>query len=230
MIALNIQTDAIEEFAQTGRIWLRGAFSETETEALKAVASTSQGPGSRLRLSDALRRLLTSNALLAEAATRLGCDTTPVRLVSFTKSASTQWAVPWHQDRVIAVGGHKNVRGYKSWVQKPDFWHCEPPLEVMDGMIFVRIHLDANTEENGALDIAVGSHRFGRVAADEASDVANQCEREVCIAQPGDVLIVHALTLHRSTSAERPSPRCVLRVDYANRSLLADELDWAIAD
>ncbi len=158
----------------------------------------------------------------------LEVDIAPVRLVAFNKSSDANWGVPWHQDRVIAVAQMVECTGYGNWVSKGGFWHCEPPLKLLARMLFVRIHIDPCDELNGAMEVALGSHKLGFVAASSAGSAAETLPTELCKADPGDVLIVKALTLHRSRAAAQPSSRRALRVDYANRCDLDPRLQWSI--
>lgn len=136
--------------------------------------------------------------------------------------------MPWHQDRVIAVAQRQDVPGYSNWLQKDSDWHCEPPAGMLKGMVFARVHFDACSEENGAMELSLGSHNHGMVEAADARMVAEACPREVCVAAPGDVLFVKALTLHRSLTSRSEAPRRALRIDFARRSELDDRLRWAI--
>ena len=155
-------------------------------------------------------------------------DCQPVRLVAFNKSRSSNWAVPWHQDRIIAVSSKHEVQGYSNWGRRSDYWHVEPPIEVLSKMVFARIHFDHTTFENGAMELAVGSHRLGEVAASDAKIEAEKRPLEICDAKPGDVLFVSALTLHRSRAARVTSERRALRVDYSAVEL-PEPLRWAFA-
>lgn len=89
----------------------------------------------------------------------------PVRVVVFDKTPQQNWGVPWHQDRVIAVKARHDVPGYHNWSQKCGVWHCEAPSAVLGQMLFLRLHLDPTDAGNGAMEIALGSHRAGAVAA-----------------------------------------------------------------
>lgn len=150
----------------------------------------------------------------------------PTRVVTFDKSETANWGVPWHQDRVIAVQERHDVDGFENWSRKAGWWHCAPPADVLSDMFFVRLHLDPSTTENGAMEIAVGSHDHGLIAASKADDIASQSETEVCEAAAGDILILNMLTLHRSRpSTQTGSTRRTIRVDYAAGSLPAP-LSW----
>lgn len=39
----------------------------------------------------------------------------PTRVVTFDKSETANWGVPWHQDRVIAVQERHDVDGFENW-------------------------------------------------------------------------------------------------------------------
>ncbi|MEM8653559.1 MAG: phytanoyl-CoA dioxygenase family protein [Pseudomonadota bacterium] len=151
----------------------------------------------------------------------------PVRAVGFDKRAGSNWAVPWHQDRVIAVKDRRAVSGFSGWSQKAGVWHCSPPLEVLRPMLFLRLHLDACSAENGVMEIALGSHHAGLVAAFEAAQVAGRYTTEVTEAAAGDVLVLSMLVLHRSCPSGVDAPRRTLRVDLADRGLPC-ELVWAM--
>ena len=93
-------------------------------------------------------------------------------------------------------------------------------------MTFLRVFLDEVTPENGGMEYAVGSHAAGRVADSEAVQMARKFKVEVEEAEPGDVLVLHMLTLHRSSPSLSHLPRRVLRVDAAGFDLPAP-LQWA---
>ena len=82
-------------------------------------------------------------------------------------------------------------------------------------MLFVRMHLDRQDEDDGAMEIALGSHRHGLVPASEAAALAESLPREVTVAEPGDVLVLAMLTLHRSRPSRSGAPRRTLRIDLA---------------
>ncbi len=221
--------DDLAEFESTGRIWRRKLLSADEVEALALHCDVGDKPGVRLPLSDGLLPLLGPNSALSREIAKLGVDGWPVRLVAFNKSDEANWGVPWHQDRVVAVMQKLECAGYSNWVKKEGFWHCEPPLELLAQMIFVRIHIDKCDDSNGAMELALGSHNLGSITASSAGSVAESLPSEVCRADPGDVLILKALILHRSRTAVHISNRRALRVDYSRRADLDRRLEWYIA-
>ncbi|MGE0054683.1 MAG: phytanoyl-CoA dioxygenase family protein [Hyphomicrobium sp.] len=142
-----------------------------------------------------------------------------VRAIAFNKSEEANWGVGWHQDRVITVANRTDMSGFANWSKKQGQWHCEPPLSVLDKMLFVRLHLDPSGPDAGPMEIALGSHRLGIVPSNEADARAANFPREICLGNRGDILIMHMMLLHRSMPAARPSSRRALRVDFSNAPL-----------
>ncbi len=219
-------TSAKERLNEDGFVWFRNALSGGEFSKLAEHCEFVGRPGHRPKASDNLLALLSAGSRVGDLCHSFLPDSKPVRLVAFDKTDDSNWAVPWHQDRVIAVAEKQSVSGFENWTKRGDYWHVEPPVALLRNMIFARVHFDASDAENGALEIAKGTHKLGKVAAAEARREAELRPMEVCSAQPGDVLFVNALTLHRSNTATVPSRRRALRVDYAAFDLPAP-LRWA---
>jgi hypothetical protein len=182
--------------------------------------------GVRLFGQTGLRRWLDRNGRLgALAADAMGDDARPVRAILFNKTANRNWSLPWHQDRVIAVRRRIEVEGFGAWTRKHGALHVAPPFWILARMLTLRLHLDAAQAENAPLLVAPGSHRFGRIAADEAAEVARRCGRVACLAEPGDVWLYATSILHASHAVLRPTARRVLQVDFAAEELPGG-LEW----
>ena len=218
--------EMLRQFDAQGRLWLRKALSRQELLHYENLSSLGDHPGERVAADDMLFQAI-SAAGFTQRLARLWPGVRPVRLLSFDKKAGSNWGVPWHQDRVIAVNQKIDLPGYDNWSCKSGVWHCEPPLDILNTMLFVRVHLDHNTRDNGAMEIALGSHHAGRCQAKTAAQQAARYKAEITEAEPGDVLILKMLTLHRSLPATGQSTRRVLRVDMA-ANLLPPPLDWAV--
>ena len=219
--------DKRAELEESGRYWLRHALSEEALVKLERASAAPDRPGARLDWNDLFADALGASSKMASLADSLMINARPVRLVSFDKTPSSNWSVPWHQDRVIAVTKRHNILGYKNWTRKAGVWHTEPPVSLLDDMLFARIHFDDTDESNGCLQLALGTHKLGLVPADQAAQLAVQSPVETCSAKRGDVLFVKALTIHRSSSSASKLSRRALRIDYANASL-APPLQWAL--
>ena len=214
-----------EELEETGRVWFRGALTASDLDRFDGICAVEEKPGMRLGATTDLKMITGGNSALAGIVARCLPDADPVRFVVFNKSERSNWLVPWHQDRVIAVAERHNVDGFSNWSQKSGTWHCEPPIDLLSSMLFARIHLDDTDADNGCLELAHGTHKLGFIAADEADAIADRAIVETCKAQRGDLLLVKALTLHRSKPSRKNTPRRTLRVDYSN-ALLPGPLDW----
>ena len=221
-------TGCLEEFEETGRFWVRDALSERELDLLDEACRVESKPGVRLKWNDVLRLVLGANSSIGRICETVQAGTKAVRLVAFDKSADANWGVPWHQDRVIAVQERHDLEGYKAWSNKDGFWHCEPPIGILQSMFFVRAHLDDTDSRNGCLELATGTHKLGRIPSDQAKDIAMAAPLEVCSASRGDLLFVKALMLHRSgsSSCQSDGRRRALRVDYSSETL-PSPLQWA---
>jgi hypothetical protein len=159
------------------------------------------------------------------AADRLGRDSRPVRAILFDKSAATNWALGWHQDRTIAVRERIDAAGFGPWSVKAGIIHVEPPFALLETMLTMRIHLDPVPETNAPLLIAPGSHRLGRIAERDTDASVARCGTFACIADRGDVWLYVTPILHASARADRPEHRRVLQVDFSAQSLPTG-LDW----
>jgi hypothetical protein len=215
-----------EAFEAQGRFWFRGGVSEPTLSFLDATALLEGAVGARPDLTEELRDVLSRAGGPGGLLTVFGEQLAPVRIVAFNKTVETNWAVSWHQDRVIAVAERHDVPGYGSWTKKGGVWHCEPPQEVLDRMYFVRVHLDDCGPDDGAMRIAVGSHRLGPIPEADARRVAEELPQEDCGGARGDVLVLKMLTLHGSSASKTTRPRRVLRIDYAPSQLLPPPLAW----
>ncbi|VAW03602.1 hypothetical protein MNBD_ALPHA07-1304 [hydrothermal vent metagenome] len=59
-------------------------------------------------------------------------------------------------------------------------WHCEPPFEVLNRMLFVRVHLDTTGSDDRVMEIVPKSHQQGIIAASEAAKFASESQTEIC--------------------------------------------------
>ena len=163
-----------------------------------------------------------SSALIAACQTALSGtlrSAFPTRATLFAKSEAQSWALGWHQDRVIAVQEKLGVGGYTNWTQKGGIWHVEPPLEVLQNMIFAQIYFDPVGPDDGPTELAIGSHKFGKIYKDQMPDIMSKSDRHLCLANPGDMLICHSLILHRSLSSRTQNSRRIIRIDFADFDL-----------
>jgi len=211
-------------FEECGRVWFRNLLTQSDIDFLTNAFSQNQS-SQRLTNAPDLSKFVSQHSGLSAALENLLPNAKPVRIVAFNKSEGNSWSLPWHQDRTIQVNQKHEISGFTNWTKKSGTWHCEPPLDVLENMLFVRIHLDACTSENGPMEIALDSHKHGIIPSKDAKGHASNLETELCLAEQGDVLVLKMNTLHRSTTPTKPSPRRTLRIDFANFNL-PPPLDW----
>lgn len=186
----------------------------------------SERAGVRLHGLAGLRDLLSpTGAIGAIAAEVLGPNTQPVRALLFDKSAATNWALGWHQDRTIVVRERREVPGFGPWTVKQGLQHVAPPFPLLEAMVTLRIHLDPVPIDNAPLLVALGSHKRGRIAESAVETVVRDSHVHRCLADRGDVWMYATPILHASDAAVRPARRRVLQVDFAAQSLPGG-LEW----
>lgn len=172
-------------------------------------------PGVRLRIG----QLPVFNKTFEVAASILGSGARPVRAVLFDKSAAMNWNLGWHQDRTIVVRERLDVPDFGPWSKKAGLQHVEPPFEVIERMVTLRLHLDPVDHDDAPLIIAPGSHRLGKIAVDKVAEIAVSLEPVSCLAEAGDIWLYSTPILHASQPAARPRRRRVLQIDYAGEDL-----------
>src|SRR5205807_2460085 len=139
----------------------------------------------------------------------------PAQAIYFDKSAERNWMVAWHQDLTIAVRERIEVAGFGPWSMKGAALHVQPPIEVLEKMLTVRLHLDDADESNGALRVLPGSHRFDRLDAEAIERLRKQTPEHLCIAKAGDALVMRPLLLHASRRSSTTGHRRVLHIEYS---------------
>lgn len=149
----------------------------------------------------------------------------PVRAILFDKSAQTNWALGWHQDRTIAVRARVDLPGFGPWSVKQGLVHVEPPFAPIEAMRTMRVHLDPVPEDNAPLLVAPGSHRLGRIAEAALAGVVQRCGSAMCLAEAGDVWLYAMPIVHASAAASGGRHRRVLQVDFSSEPL-PGALEW----
>jgi ectoine hydroxylase-related dioxygenase (phytanoyl-CoA dioxygenase family) len=149
----------------------------------------------------------------------------PVRAIYFDKSAEANWLVPWHQDLTIAVRDAAEVPGFGPWSTKDGIPHVQPPAELLERMLTVRLHLDDADATNGALRVLPGSHRFGRLPPERIKELRGEQPEFLCASRAGDALLMRPLLLHASSRSTSPRHRRILHIEYAAFDL-PKELRW----
>ena len=216
------------EFQRDGALHFSGVLSEGDAVSLaeRLEPQIAGRAGARLRVEpDVAALLAVGGAVGRVAAGLIGADASPVRAVLFDKSPEANWIVAWHQDRTIPVRERHETPGFGPWSTKDGVLHVAPPIGVLEGMVTLRLHLDPVDADNAPLVVAIGSHRFGYVAANLAADRAAESASLVCQAEVGDVWAYSTPILHMSARSIGERRRRVLQIDYA-AARLREPLKW----
>ena len=137
----------------------------------------------------------------------------------FEKSSSRNWLVPVHQDLSIAVAERVEHDSLSGWSEKEGALYVHAPVELLQKLVAVRVHIDACTAIDGPLRVLPGSHLRGRVDAGSAA-AARQAQTEViCIAERGSALAMRPLLLHSSSKSQGCGKRRVLHFLFGPRVL-----------
>jgi ectoine hydroxylase-related dioxygenase (phytanoyl-CoA dioxygenase family) len=197
------------------------ALFREEAERVTGAAGTSCVRHLRRR-SGLFDELAHSGALLS----LLPPEMIPVRSILFDKNEKENWSVAWHQDVTIAVTSRVEVDGYSPWSMKDSLPHVQPPSELLDNMVTIRLHLDDTPAENGALRVIPKSHLLGKIPTNEVAE-HTQNHNVICECLAGDVLLMKPLILHSSRRSEFPRQRRVVHIEYARSGDLHLDLQWA---
>ncbi len=178
-----------------------------------------------LRAIPEVRRLAGSPALVDLAEAVLGPGAFAVRGLLFDKTAGANWGVPWHQDLTIAVRARVEAAGFGPWNAKGGIPHVRPPVEVLERMLTLRVHLDDCDAARGPLRVVPGSHVGGRLGVDQTRAWLDRVPSVDCLVPPGGVVAMHPLLLHASSAATEPGRRRVIHLEYA-AGPLPGGVDW----
>jgi hypothetical protein len=217
---------------QTGVAAVEAVLTDAAVSRLRAEfhGTTQERAGARsFEVSHGVGELVGRHGAIGALAAKLaGRPARPVRVLFFEKTPSSNWALPWHQDRTIAVKQQTDVDGYGPWSSKGGIVHVEPPVSILQGMFALRIFVDDCGENDGPLEVAIASHRYGRVPVRDVSEIAGRSGVFTATGRAGDVLAMKSLAIHRSKRATSPTRRGTLHIDYALVDLPAS-LEWALA-
>jgi hypothetical protein len=214
------------DIRRDGFALIGGVVAASEQKALRVALGDVNGAGRRGLLAlPEVAALARSSMFLDLVRAHLPAEPEPVRAIYFDKSPTTNWRVAWHQDLTLAVRTAAEVPGFGPWSMKDGIPHVQPPVEMLERMITVRLHLDDADESNGALRVIPGSHRRGRLSAAQIQSLRREWPEFLCRARAGDVLLMRPLLLHASGRSSSHTHRRVLHIEYAGFAL-PDNLAW----
>ncbi|AZA51821.1 phytanoyl-CoA dioxygenase family protein [Chryseobacterium sp. G0201] len=147
-----------------------------------------------------------------------------VKSIYFDKPEKSNWYVAYHQDLTISVDKKVNLPNFGPWTTKQNQFAVQPPLDILENVYTIRIHLDDTDENNGALKVVPKSHAKG-IYRPETIDWSIETE-EICDVEKGGVMIMKPLILHGSNRTTNGKKRRVIHIEFSDKEL-PEELNWS---
>jgi hypothetical protein len=229
---------ATEEFQSDGFVIIPDVLSaQTISSLLTQLDSGAQNDATRrrgdsyfgirnlLNLVPAVRELASEACIRAIVDPFAGPRAKAIRGIYFDKTPQANWNVAWHQDLSITVREAKPVVGFTGWSRKAGIVHVQPSAAILAETLTLRVHLDGADESNGSLRLIPGSHRHGRLGAEEIQALVKQTPAVACSVPAGGVLAMRPLLLHASSAAQRPGHRRVIHLEFSPVELPGG-LEW----
>ena len=154
----------------------------------------------------------------------IGGDFFVVKSIYFDKPETSNWYVPYHQDLTISVDKKMEIKNFELWTTKQNQFAVHPPIEFLENITTIRIHLDDTDENNGALRVVPKSH-LKKMYRTETIDWNKEIET-ICRVKKGGIMLMKPLTLHSSKRTTNNKKRRVIHIEFSNREL-PNELNWA---
>jgi ectoine hydroxylase-related dioxygenase (phytanoyl-CoA dioxygenase family) len=219
---------------QNGFAVIPGAFCQERIRALiNAIENHRSGVGGSdsaglrnvAEAVNAVRSLRGDKMLVDTASGVLGRPAFCVRTLFFDKTPGANWKVAWHQDLTICVKERRDADGFGPWSVKEGVTHVQPPAEILEKMITLRLHLDDCAADNGALRVLPGTHCLGRLDQHAIQKLRGDIAEVICEVPAGGILLMRPLLLHASAPATAPRHRRVLHFEFA-AAALPGGLEW----
>ncbi|MDN3691725.1 phytanoyl-CoA dioxygenase family protein [Chryseobacterium tructae] len=152
-----------------------------------------------------------------------------VKSIYFDKPETSNWYVAYHQDLTISVDKKLELTNFGPWTTKQNQFAVQPPLNILENIYTIRIHLDETDENNGALKVVPKSHAKG-IYRPETIDWSVETE-EICKVEKGGVMLMKPLTLHGSNRTTNGKKRRVIHIEFSDIELpevlqWAERMDW----
>lgn len=153
-----------------------------------------------------------------------GNDYFVVKSIYFDKPETSNWYVAYHQDLSISVNQKIELKNFGFWTKKQNQFNVQPPIDVLENIFTIRIHLDDTTENNGALKVIPKSH-LKKIYRPDTIDWDIESET-FCKVNKGGVMVMKPLLLHASNRTTNNKKRRVIHLEFSNYNL-PNGLNWA---
>ncbi|MGG8495456.1 phytanoyl-CoA dioxygenase family protein [Tenacibaculum sp. TC6] len=224
------------ELEENGFSVLTDLYSDNEiSRILACIENTEQDENSFMKTKDlfAIRQLIKNipeltDLLFNKKLTELISDLSEseyflTKAIYFDKPSKSNWFVAYHQDLSISVDKKVNLENYVNWTVKKGQYGVQPPIEILQDTITIRIHLDKTDKNNGALKVIPKSHLNGIIRADSQDWIL---ENEfICEIEKGGAMLMKPLTLHASNRTTNGKKRRVIHLEF-NKHNLTNPLGW----
>ena len=220
-----------------GYVLMPGVFPEKEILDIIQLLDTADHSGEAFRKSKdlfAIRKFLKAvpgikrilfTPALKKIIEKLGHDLFVIKSIYFDKPEASNWFVSFHQDLTVSVDRKVELPGFGTWTVKQDQFAVQPPINFLENIFTIRIHLDDTTKENGALKVIPGTHLDG-ICDPKACD---KTQAEICEIPRGGIMIMKPLLLHASGRTKNNQRRRVIHLELSNIEL-PPELNWSEKD
>lgn len=144
--------------------------------------------------------------------------------IYFDKPEKSNWFVSYHQDLTISVDKKIDTENFENWTNKQNQFAVQPPVEVLENIFTIRIHLDKTTKDNGALKVLNKSHKKG-IYRTENINIDSEIET-ICEVDKGGIMIMKPLLFHASSKTINNERRRVIHIEFSNIKL-PNQLEWS---
>ena len=226
-----------EQLKEHGFTIIENIYSSIEIDQLISIINQADQSKSTFRKSAnlfAIRQFLKevptalpiifNDKLKCEIAEFMGSGYFIVKSIYFDKPEQSNWFVAYHQDLTISVDKKIELQNYGPWTIKQDQFAVQPPLDVLNNIYTIRIHLDDTDENNGALKVIPKSHLKG-ICRPETIDLTKEREA-ICKVNKGGIMIMRPLLLHSSSRTINNAKRRVIHIEFSNKEL-PNALNWS---
>ena len=212
----------LDAFLRDGFAVIPTVLDESQCDAITASVGPygSDSPGTRSLLThDWCRALASMLRAHPGIGTLIPASHVAVQCTYFEKSTDNNWLVPIHQDLSIPVCERVEHPELRGWSEKEGTRFVQPPAELLETLVAVRIHLDPCLEDDGPLQFVPATHTRGRIDAAEASRLRQDGPLVMCAVDRGGALAMRPLALHASSKATGTSRRRVLHFVFGPAEL-----------
>ncbi|MFD2602994.1 phytanoyl-CoA dioxygenase family protein [Flavobacterium suzhouense] len=154
----------------------------------------------------------------------LGKNYFSVKSIYFDKPGDSNWFVAYHQDLTISVDNKTDIEGFGPWTVKQNQFAVQPPIDILENIFTIRIHLDDTNEENGALKVIPESHKK-KIYRPETIDWNTETEVS-CSVSKGGIMLMKPLLLHSSGRTVNDLRRRVIHIEFSNIEL-PENIKWS---